>query len=151
MMRIYLALDWNCISPEKIANDELGGTERRMMTLLKHLQKAGHHVSCAPNPGKETYDIAVHSNSYQPGISARKSVAWIGSWHADPNQFPYDKVVFVSEFMKSKYDCPEAEVVSASYNDNILAFKTKNFIRHRIVCTSNPNRWLPHGVSIAKK
>ncbi|MFA4845083.1 MAG: glycosyltransferase [Patescibacteria group bacterium] len=148
MKRIYIALDWKCATPERIAADKLGHTEQRMLMLTRHLLAAGYDVVAEPTPEPNDFDIAVHSNGFQPGLNARKHIVWAGSWHFDPNEHPYDRIMFVSDFMREKFQRPDADVVPACYDDTLFQPNGRHYVPFRIVSTSNPNRYHEHAREI---
>jgi hypothetical protein len=150
--KTYLAVDSNCWTPEKIGSDCLGGTEQFFMRLKSWLEKAGHLVfDPVINPGVDRADLCIHSNAFDhryDGIN--KHLLWAGSWHASVHDPKADKVIIVSEFMKSQMKCDRAIVIPAPYDHTLDGYKTSDYVKNRIVTTSNPNRHFQHTMKVAE-
>lgn len=147
-MRVYLGLDWKCVTHEKILTGTLGGTERKFLLLADHLHAAGHEICYDQDPGTEKYDLAIHANARYPDVLAKKHIVWAGSWHTDAKIAGYDMAVFNTNYMKDRMDMPDARVIHAPYQEFIKEYRVESGIAGRIFCHSNPNRYFNHALAI---
>lgn len=148
-MKIYLAIDHNCYSPVKAAEGRLGGTERFFLIVRKWLAEAGHNVSINPEPGEDIFDVAIHSNVFNPKVRANRHICWAGSTHTDADKYPYDLVIVNSQDFKNTLRLDNAVVLPACIEDRVVSYRTDTFVKNRIFCNSNPNRYLEHAINIS--
>lgn len=150
MLNIFLSLDPNCISERKLKEDKLGGSERYFTILKRYLDKeADFKVEMFPDKPNKQYDLCIHSNVFDPKINAKKHILFAGSWHAQGYEHA-DLTICVSEYFRDRMNWIKALVIPAPFDSEILKYKNSQYMPHRIVTTSNPNRHLKHTLSIAK-
>jgi hypothetical protein len=150
MATVYLALDKNCATDEKMQKDLLGGTERFFLLLQRYLEINGLEVYRNFNEEKtRLYDICIHSNRFNPDVTAHYHILWGGSWHMTIDA-PVDVVMVNSQYMKDRLGLKNALVVPAPFDNELRKFRTDQFFPGTIITTSNPNRHLVHTTNIAQ-
>ena len=135
-MNIFLGLDENCISEEKIITGRLGGTERFFLILWNFLLDQEHYVS---KVNDRNFDIAIYSNTSREFVTAKKHICWCGSFHTDAAEKPYDLIIANSQFMLDTINS-HGVVIPACYEKQVELYKTSIYNPGKIITTSNPNR-----------
>jgi glycosyltransferase involved in cell wall biosynthesis len=144
---IYLANDYKCIKGKDVESNKFGGTERAFLLLKKYLESVGHTVNQTVYCDR-VYDIAIHSNTRNPYVNAKKHVCRAGSYHTDAASEGYDLVIVISEFFADSLDCDNKVVIPVCYDKSLTDYKTEEYTKRRIITTSNPNRYLDHMLEI---
>lgn len=145
-MNIFLGLDDNCISEEKIITGRLGGTERFFLLLWNFLVKKGHSVSRALD---KNYDVAIYSNVSSHFVTAKSHICWCGSLHTDAAEKPYDLVIANSKFMLNAINT-NGVVIPACYEPQVKLYRTLLYNARTIITTSNPNRHILFTEQVSK-
>lgn len=115
--------------------------------MKKYLESIGHTVNQTVGCDR-VYDIAIHSNTKNPYVCARKHVVRAGSYHTDATEEDYDLIIAISHFFADYINKENTVVIPVCYDNNLINYKTEDYTKRRIITTSNPNRYLDHMLEI---
>jgi glycosyltransferase involved in cell wall biosynthesis len=143
MKLIRLALTEAGLTEERIASRTLGGAEMFFLLWEKYLVTAGYVVSRWPEEAQGEYDLCIHSNFFDHNIKAKKHLLWGGGCEVKDSASFADKIIILTDYMRELLGWPAgfAEIIPAPFDHELLAYRTNDFVPHRIVSNSNPSRF----------